>query len=52
MELESLIVSRGHGHGHGPTGTVAGNLLDTKVLTLVSRQLGQPVQSPSDTDAV
>ncbi len=30
------------------TVTVTGNLLNTKVLTLVSRQLSQPVQSPSD----
>ncbi len=30
-------------HGHV---TVTGNLLNTKVLTLVSRQLSQPVQSP------
>jgi hypothetical protein len=30
------------------TVTVTGNLLNTKALTLVSRQLSQPVQSPSD----
>jgi hypothetical protein len=30
------------------TVTVTGNLLNTKVLTLVSRLLSQPVQSPSD----
>ncbi len=30
------------------TVTVTGNLLNTKVLTLVSRQLSQPVQSPSN----
>ncbi len=30
------------------TVTVTGYLLNTKVLTLVSRQLSQPVQSPSD----
>jgi hypothetical protein len=29
------------------TVTVTGNLLNTKVLTLVSRQLSQPVQSPN-----
>ncbi len=33
---------------HTVTVTVTGNLLNTKVLTLVSRQLSQPVQSPSD----
>jgi hypothetical protein len=38
------------GHGEWPTVTVTvtGNLLNTKVLTLVSRQLSQPVQSPND----
>jgi hypothetical protein len=30
------------------TVTVTGNLLNTKVLTLVSRLLRKPVQSPSD----
>ncbi len=30
------------------TVTVTGNLLNTKALTLVSRLLSQPVQSPSD----
>jgi hypothetical protein len=33
---------------HTVTVTVTGNLLNTKVLTLVSRLLSQPVQSPSD----
>ncbi len=30
------------------TVTVTGNLLNTKALTLVSRLLSQPVQSPND----
>jgi hypothetical protein len=46
--LGSSVMINYPGPCDSDTVTVTGNLLNTKVLTLVSRQLSQPVQSPSD----